>query len=282
MKYDSIKSFAKINLSLGITGKLNSGYHKIESLISFLDLSDDIKIRNIKNKNHKVYFFGKFSKGIKKKNTVSSLLKILDQENLLNKKKYIIKINKKIPQKSGLGGGSMNASAIIRYFIKKKIINITKKNIFKIAKQIGSDVKLGLDNKNKVLYSNGYLRNSSIKMRLFFIIIKPKFGCSTKKIYKQVKEYSPKRLRSYKTNYFNISIIKNLKNDFEKIVFKNYPKLEEIKLFMESLPNVRIVRMTGSGSSVLGYFLSKNAAINAEKLFKKKYKNYWCIASKSI
>ncbi len=67
MKYDSIKSFAKINLSLGITGKLNSGYHKIESLISFLDLSDDIKIRNIKNKNHKVYFFGKFSKGIKKK-----------------------------------------------------------------------------------------------------------------------------------------------------------------------------------------------------------------------
>ncbi len=282
MKFDTIKSFAKINLSLGITGKLNSGYHKIESLISFLDLSDDIKIRNIKNKNHKVYFYGKFSKGIKKKNTVSSLLKILDQENLLNKKKYLIKINKKIPQMSGLGGGSMNASTIIRYFKNKKIINMTKKNIFKIAKQIGSDVKLGLDNKNKVLYSNGYLRNSSIKMRLFFIIIKPKFGCSTKKIYKKVKEYSPKRLKSYKTNYFKISIIKNLKNDFEKIVFKNYPKLEETKLFMESLPNVRIVRMTGSGSSVLGYFLTKNAAINAEKLFKKKYKNYWCIASKSI
>ena len=282
MKFDTIKSFAKINLSLGITGKLNSGYHKIESLISFLDLSDDIKIRNIKNKNHKVYFYGKFSKGIKKKNTVSSLLKILDQENLLNKKKYLIKINKKIPQMSGLGGGSMNASTIIRYFKNKKIINITKKNIFKIAKQIGSDVKLGLDNKNKVLYSNGKLETKSKKKRLFVIIVKPNFGCSTKEIYKGVKKYSPKKLIKNKKNYFNLVNITKLQNDLEGVVFKIYPKLFHVKSFMESMPNVELVRMTGSGSSILGYFLSKNSAKNAAKLFKKKYKNYWCIVSKTI
>ena len=51
---------------------------------------------------------------------------------------------------------------------------------------------------------------------------------------------------------------------------------------MESMPNVELVRMTGSGSSILGYFLSKNSAKNAVKLFKKKYKNYWCIISKTI
>ena len=73
-----------------------------------------------------------------------------------------------------------------------------------------------------------------------------------------------------------------LKNDLEEVVFKLYPKLFYVKSFMESMPNVEFVRMTGSGSSILGYFLSKNSAKNAAKLFKKKYKNYWCIVSKTI
>ena len=49
-----IKSYAKINLSLGVTGRLKSGYHKIESLISFLNFHDEIKIKKITNKNHKI------------------------------------------------------------------------------------------------------------------------------------------------------------------------------------------------------------------------------------
>ena len=51
---------------------------------------------------------------------------------------------------------------------------------------------------------------------------------------------------------------------------------------METLPNVVFARMTGSGSAILGYFFSKNEAINAAKILKKKYKNYWCITSKTI
>ena len=48
MKFNIIKSYAKINLSLGVTGRLKSGYHSIESLISFLNLYDEIKINKIK------------------------------------------------------------------------------------------------------------------------------------------------------------------------------------------------------------------------------------------
>ena len=47
--------------------------------------------------------------------------------------------------------------------------------------------------KNKVLYSNGNLEAKSKQQVLFVIIIKPKFGCSTKEIYKNVKKYSPKK-----------------------------------------------------------------------------------------
>ena len=85
-----------------------------------------------------------------------------------------------------------------------------------------------------------------------------------------------------KKDYFNLTNITKSQNDLEKVVFKYYPKLNKVKSFMEDLPNIRLVRMTGSGSAILGYFLTINAAINAAKLFKKKYKNYWCITSKTI
>ena len=44
MSYFKIKSHAKINLSLNVIGKSKS-LHKIESIISFLILHDEIKIR---------------------------------------------------------------------------------------------------------------------------------------------------------------------------------------------------------------------------------------------
>ena len=73
MSYFKIKSYAKINLALNVVGKSKS-LHKIESIISFLDLHDEIKIKKLIVKNHKIKFIGKFSKNIKSKNTVSQII----------------------------------------------------------------------------------------------------------------------------------------------------------------------------------------------------------------
>ena len=97
-----------------------------------------------------------FANNIGKNNTVSHLLRILEKKKLLGNYKYQIKINKLIPSQSGLGGGSMNAANILRYFIKKKINKISKKEIIKICKQIGSDVILGLSNKNTIYFKECY------------------------------------------------------------------------------------------------------------------------------
>ena len=50
MPSKKIKSFAKINIHLNILKKLNSGYHKLETLVMFCNLHDLIYI----NKNKKV------------------------------------------------------------------------------------------------------------------------------------------------------------------------------------------------------------------------------------
>jgi len=282
MQFYLIKSYAKINLSLGVVGKLKSGLHKIESIVSFLDLHDEIKIKKIKNNEHKIIFFGKFSKGIGKKNTVSKLFKIFDKKKLINNQKYIIKIKKNIPQKSGMGGGSMNAASIIEYFLKKKIIRLSEKETNKLSNLIGSDVKLGLEKKNSILFSTGKILRLKKRLITFNLVIKPDFGCSTKEIYKKISKFSQIKLYKNKRFILNISNILRLNNDLEKIAFKKHSKLRQLKLFMQSLPKVKMVRMTGSGSSIIAYFSSKNASIKASKILKKNYKKYWCILSKTI
>ena len=282
MSISKIKSYAKINISLNVLGKLNSKLHKIESLVSFIDLYDEIFLSELKKNKHKVIFYGKFSNKIPIKNTITRLLNILDKSNLLKKKKYLIKVNKKIPLKSGMGGGSMNASSILKYFIKKNRLNLTNKQILEISNKLGSDVILGMEKKNTLLKGNGKLIRYKNKIGLYVVILKPRFGCSTEKIYRNIKNFSRPVLNKKNNSIFYISNLINLKNDLENVAFKKYPILLNIKQNMLNLPKVKFVRMTGSGSSILGYFNSKKASLNGVKILKKKYKNYWCILSKTI
>jgi 4-diphosphocytidyl-2-C-methyl-D-erythritol kinase len=282
MKFLKIKSYAKVNLSLNIIGKLRSKLHKIESLVTFVNLHDLIYLRPIHLNRHKVYFEGKFSKGISNKNTVSKLLQMLDKKKLLNNQKFEIRIKKNIPQKSGMGGGSMNAASLINYFYNKKIIKLNKKRLINLANLIGSDVILGINPKNTILSSNGKLTKFKKKLGFYVLIVRPNFGCSTRLIYSKVKYYSQPKYNNSKQSLLSKNNIINSSNTLEKIAFKKYPKLMRLKLFLLKLSNIIFVRMTGSGSSILAYFYSKKSADIARKEFKKKFNNYWCITSKTI
>ena len=281
MTATKIKSFAKLNLALNIVGK-KSSLHRIESIIAFASLHDEIFIKKIKSKKHKIIFNGKFSKNINKKNTVSSLLQILEKKKLLKNKKFKIKINKKIPNKAGLGGGSMNAANILKYFIKRKIIKLNKKKIFEISKLVGSDVILGLNSTSLILTSKNKIKSFKNIKKFYTLIVKPNFGCSTKNIYAKVRKFDKPQIIKPVKNMFDLNYLKKKNNSLEQIALYKYPKLRSIKSYLESLSKQVFVRMTGSGSAFVAYFQSKERCVHAKKMFSKKYKNYWCIVSKTI
>ena len=281
MNIFKIKSHAKINLALNVTGK-NIKLHRIESIVSFIDLHDLIYLKQIDKKNHKIFFKGKFSKNIKKINTVTVLLKLLDQKNFLNNKKFEIKIIKNIPQEAGMGGGSMNASSLINFFINKKILKLKKNELIKLTGQIGSDVILGINPTNTILFSNGKIKKINKNFNFYTLVVKPSFGCSSKYIYSKVKSFSKTQFSLPRKKVFKEEYIKALKNDLEKIAFKKYPKLKKIKSFLSTIPNNIFVRMSGSGSSIVAYFHSKRACSNAYRQFRRKFTSHWCITSKTI
>tara|TARA_B100000683_G_scaffold29946_1_gene26592 strand:+ start:1370 stop:2212 length:843 start_codon:yes stop_codon:yes gene_type:complete len=274
----TIKSYAKINLNLNIVSKRKiNNLHQIESLVALIDLADEIKISEIRSKKHKVIFRGKYSKGIPKFNTITHLLALLEKEKII-KKKYQILVKKNIPQKSGMGGGSMNAASILSFFLKKKIL--TKKLSEKFAKKIGSDVILGLNKFPKVYLPSGKIRVLKTRIKYYLLLVKPNFGCSTRKVFSANKVFSKSKLGKLK----NVSktMIINSENDLENSAFRLYPNLFKLKNKLLSWKKAEFVRMTGSGSTLVMYFNTKVSAKNALKMSKRKLNNCWCILSKVI
>ena len=281
MKVHKLKSNAKININLNITGKsVSKKIHFIESLVVFIGLSDLINIQKTNYKSHKVIFKGRFYKGITKKNTVLKLLNLLDKKKLLGKKKYKIVIKKNIPQKSGMGGGSMNAATILSFFLKKGLLNLKQAKI--CAKKISSDVILGLTNKSKILHSNGNVKEIKRKIKYTVLLIKPFYGCSTKEIFAMNKTFSKKQYFFNKKTNISDRMIVQSKNDLEISAFKKYPKLKILKNKLLESQKANFVRMTGSGSTLVMYFKSKVSAKKALKMYKRKLNKCWCILSKII
>ena len=281
MKVHRLKSNAKININLNIIGKsVSKKIHFIESLVVFIGLSDLINIQETNYKSHEVIFKGRFYKGITKKNTVIKLLNILDKKKILGKKKYKIVIKKNIPQKSGMGGGSMNAATILCFFIKKGLLNLKQAKI--CAKKISSDVILGLTNKSKILHSNGNVKEIKRKIKYNVLLVKPFYGCSTKEIFAMNKTFSKKQYFFNKKPNINDQMIVQSKNDLEISAFKKYPKLKILKNKLLDNQKAEFVRMTGSGSTLVMYFKSKVSAKKALKMYKRKLNKCWCILSKII
>ena len=281
MPFSRIKSHAKLNLALNVISKSKS-LHNIESIISFVDLHDIILIKEIKSKKHLISFNGKFSRRIGKKNTVSKLFEILEKKKILKNQRFQIKIKKSIPDKAGLGGGSMNAASILRYLAHKRIINIKNEEILKISKLIGSDVMLGLNHKSKILNSRNKIKYFNNVKKIYPLIVKPNFGCSTKDIYSKVRKFDKAKFGKGAKKMFDINFLKEMKNSLETIAFLKYPRLKNMKLYLENSLNPVFVRMTGSGSGLVAYFQTKKRCERAKKRFIQKYKNIWCIASKTI
>ncbi len=279
MRVYRINSRAKINLNLNVIRKSKKKkLHLIESLICFVNLSDKIYINKHNLKYHKVKFIGKFSKNISKKNTVTKLLSLLDKDNAL-KNKYKILIKKEIPLKSGMGGGSMNAANLLNYFYKKKLINLNK--LKKYSLKIGSDVILGLNSKPKILFKDGSIKEVKNIKKYHILIVKPNFGCSTKKIYSSNKTFSKSEFKKIKTK-IDKNIILNGKNDLEKSAFNLYPALKRIKNLLNQNKQAKFVRMTGSGSAIIMYFNSNKFAKNALKIYKRKLNKCFFIITKII
>ena len=98
---------AKLTLSLRITGLRSDGFHLIEAIMTTLELHD---VLTVIDDSHGLSFTGPFAEGLK--NDASNL--VTRALTFVQRSANIV-VTKNIPHGGGLGGGSTDAAAILRW-----------------------------------------------------------------------------------------------------------------------------------------------------------------------
>ncbi len=271
----SIKSYAKINVALRVVSKRSDGYHELDSLMLPIELHDSIIITTLQNGYDNFVTVDDFSNGLIHYNLVSTSIQALAKKYSFATK-FRVYIHKVIPMQAGLGGGSSNAAFTMKAVNQMLKLNATDEELMELSKSYGADIPFFIKCEPSRARGIGeILEPLEVKNNYYCLIVKPTQGCSTKEVFAiaDKKEY----------NYVDIdTVVKALKegddellansigNSLEEAAISLVPEIAQIK---EALKNVglKIVMMSGSGSSVFALSTELGLIKKAEKQLEDKY-----------
>ena len=276
MKKIVVRSYAKINVCLDITGKRADGYHLLDMVMLPLELHDSLLIEETPRAIDNYITLDEFSMGDSQYNTVSLVVDYLNKVHPLNTK-FKIDMHKVIPMKAGLGGGSSNAAFVLKAINDYKKLNLTEAEMHKIAVKIGADVAFFVKNKPARCTGIGdKVEPINIKNDYFVLLVKPELGCSTKEVYNLCdKEQNwphgnvdtvVKALEEGDDDLLASSIFNVLEASSIKLV----PEIQTIKDELKGL-GYKIVMMTGSVSAVFALSTDKKLIKLGAKKLENKY-----------
>lgn len=248
---NTVKAFAKINLSLSLGNKRADGFHEIKTVLQTISLFDSLTFRKT-NKRSYAIIDGKYTDVPANGNIALKALDLIKKfANITDN--YEVRITKRIPVQAGMGGGSSDAWSVFEYIAAKYDLKKKSSDLLKLASRLGSDIPFFYFKGRVLAEGRGeILTPLEDAEKKYLLIVKPPFGISTEEAYKLWDEYCDKNKLNSAVPY-----VYEYKNDFEKAIFKKYPSLENIKKRMLVL-NAKHALMTGSGSAVIGLFKDKN------------------------
>ena len=270
-----ITSNAKINIGLNITEKLPNGYHLLDMVMVPISLADklEIKFNNQKGKLN-------ISSNIKdipcdEKNILYKVYKAFYEKTQIEAEDIDVYLEKNIPHEAGLGGGSSNGGFFLKELNKFHNFVLSDEDLSLVGKSVGADIPFFLKNTPcRVKGIGEKLEKIQNNLECDVILIKPKFGVSTKKAYELYSKLDEKK-------FANIDeVLSGLKENNLKKVCENIENMLEQGLLIddENIQNFRTrIKDTGldffmSGSGSCYYILSsKNTTEDYLKILNQKF-----------
>ena len=266
----TVRSFAKINLSLKVRGPHVNGYHELQTVFQTIGLADTLTFRVVE---------GPFRLSC----TCDDVP--IDERNLVwraaaalwaaagragSPTGVSVAIRKSIPPQSGLGGGSANAAATLLALPKLWRVRVPAHTIDEIGAALGADVPfflcggtaLGLGRGDQI-YPLADIPRSAV------VIVCPPFGVSTAEAFGWFDAEHGARPSACRTEEAPgpLQVVwrcdaSHLVNDLEPCVRRRHPVIGELSRRLLA-SGARAAAMSGSGSAVFGLFSDPSRAVRA-------------------
>lgn len=261
---------AKINIGLHVIRRRSDRYHDIETVFYPIHLADELEIT--KSDKHEFYSNVQLEKDANL--CLSALNFFCERTGIHAEVKMVLKKN--IPIGGGLGGGSSDAAAVLLALQELYGRPLCEIELHDIAVQLGADVLFFLKKVPSCGTGKGELIEPiRYRVERYILTVTPDVSISTALAYSLVtptgagEKSLVDSLFEFGNRYTAYKDV--IVNDFEIPVFERFPIIGQIKSEMYS-QGAEFALMSGSGSSVYGFFESEGATNKALETFGKRFK----------
>ena len=294
MKFSgSEKAYAKINLHLEILNKREDGYHDILSVMSNVDLYDEIEItaeidnyieENVVKIENIPGNFSDIIDEIPVKDNLMTKAIVVYMDRIDKKGIFTISIKKNIPSGAGLGGGSSDAATVLR-FLNNSLSMLQEEEMILLCSEIGADVPFCYVGGMAICEGIGEkIHKLDNKIDSWIVLVNDGIHVNTRDAYNGLKieinqGINEKVLDEKKEGIINginkkdIDVFNGLfVNDFEKTVFEKYSEVSLLKSKLNEF-DFAFSLMSGSGSTVYGLFAKEEDAKKTFSFLKSSYES---------
>ncbi len=281
----SIFAPAKINLYLHVTGRLDNGYHTLDSLVAFADIGDNIEIETANDFEFRVKgpYAGVFNNKELDSSPHSSNLVVRAAWALAQAAQKVPNIRatltKNLPVAAGLGGGSSDAAAIIWGLIEWWDLSSQAHYLPGLMARLGSDIPVCLHCRPARMRGTGDILDPAPPMNeIPVVLVNPGKPCPTEQIFtRYTKTFKqpqtlPKSLEDFDTL---ISFLKAQDNDLLGAACEQVPEITNVINGLNGQKGCDLARLSGSGATCFGLFENETDAASAAKTLALENPDWW-------
>jgi len=249
---------AKLNLFLHITGRLDNGYHTLQTIFQFLDYGDSLDI----TPNHDgLITLSPDVDGVSLEDNLIYRAAMLLKTHATSDVGAKIELTKILPMGAGLGGGSSNAATTLVALNHLWHINLPLEQLAQLGLSLGADVPIFVRGFAAFAQGVGEQLTPVSPPQPYYLVIWPGVAVSTQAIF-QAPEL-PRNTPSLTIEQLSTA---KLGNDCQEITKNRHP---EVASALEWLVEYAPAKMTGTGSCVFGEFESEQHAAQVLKKLPK-------------
>jgi 4-diphosphocytidyl-2-C-methyl-D-erythritol kinase len=296
----TVRSFAKINLGLRIGALRADGFHELRTVYQTIALHDEIRVSVVRGSGIEI----RCDDPRVPKDSTNTCHRIVERamRALKARGRVVVKIEKRLPVQGGLGGASGNAIAALRALERALGKELSGAERLRIAGEIGSDLPFFLIGGTVLGVGRGEEVYPVPDLpAVACVVAMPETAVSTPKAFKDWDALNPKlttpphsdRMMEFsreisawlsagssqlglrrsgvsagsggRAENLLLDLVRTgIENDFDRVVFPQFPELREVKSVLERA-GARYASLSGSGSAVYGLFESQEKAVAAAK-----------------
>jgi 4-diphosphocytidyl-2-C-methyl-D-erythritol kinase len=276
---------AKINLYLHITGKLDNGYHTLDSLVCFADIGDRVEIEPATDFEFRIKgpFAGAFSSKETDASPHSSNLIVQAVWALSRAAQKVpnvrVTLTKNLPLASGMGGGSSDAAAVIWGLLEWWGLSNQALYLPGLMAQLGAGVPVCLPCKPARVRGIGDVLDSVPHLpEVPIVLVHPSRPCPTAHVFSGFNgAYQEPRSLPPQIESFDglIGFLKSQDNMLEAAAYQQVPEILNATNALKAQKDCALARMTGSGATCFGLFAHEAAAQKAARVIAIENPDWW-------